>query len=66
MGGRFSEPVTKMDTLNIVPLMDNKMKSAFSVFSPRKMMVSRNDGRINHQMIIDKDNILGIHSIFDD
>jgi DNA-directed RNA polymerase beta' subunit len=50
------------DTLNIIPIMDARMKKAFSVFSPKRMFVDRNDGKFNDSLGLDKDMILGLLS----
>jgi hypothetical protein len=50
------------DTLNIVPIMDNRMKRAFEVFSPKRMFINRNDGLFNESLSLDKDMILGLSS----
>jgi DNA-directed RNA polymerase beta' subunit len=50
------------DTLNFIPLLDQALCRAFAVFSPRRMLVDRNDGSFNKQLGLDKDMILGIHS----
>ena len=58
MGGDYDG-----DTLNIIPLMDNALKDAFKVFNPKQMIIDPNDGKFNQALSIDRDHVLGIHSL---
>ena len=51
------------DTLNIIPLMDNKFKRTFALFNPKNMMISNDDFRFNQAMGLDKDLLLGVSSL---
>lgn len=51
------------DTLNLVPIKDNSLKKTFSVFSPKYMLISSNDGKFNNDFNIDRDQMLGMFSL---
>jgi len=51
-----------VDTLNIIPLVDNRFKKAFEIFSPKNMIIN-DGGRFNDALGLDKDLLLGVSSL---
>ncbi len=54
------------DVLSLIPLLDNDWASAFRIYDPRLMMISRDGPRINRAMGLDKDHALGISVLTED
>ena len=51
------------DVLNLISIKDRKMANEFdSVFNPRIMMISRNNGDFNRKMQLIKDELIGLHA----
>lgn len=51
------------DVLAIFLILDQKFKRHFSLFNPKNMMISNNDGKFNSALGLDKDYQLGLHSL---
>ena len=51
-----------MDTLNIIPLLDNRLKRTFEVFNPKKLFINNNNGKFNGNLNVSKDQVLGMAS----
>ena len=51
------------DVLNIIPLMDNKLKETFKILSPKNLIVDRSNGKFNYGFNVCRDQMLGIHTL---
>jgi hypothetical protein len=49
--------------LNIIPLMDNDLKEAFKILSPKNLIVDRSNGKFNYGFNVCRDQMLGIHTL---
>lgn len=50
------------DVLSVFLIIDEEQKEHFAGFSPRRMLISTNDGKFNTDLGLDKDNQLGLWS----
>jgi hypothetical protein len=48
------------DTLNLIPVFEAEETRAFQSLNPRRMMVSRNDGRFERQLNLERDQVVGL------
>ena len=54
------------DVLALIPLLDADLASAFRIYDPRLMLISRDGPRINKAMNLDKDHVLGLSVLTED
>ena len=52
------------DVLNIISLKDNVMKEVFkSVLSPEALIIDSNNGNIKEDILLERDQILGLNAL---